>query len=128
MKIWQMEMGCTETGLVIVIGWMLLLLSLLALFWKKKDIWTAGYRVWQHLNPSLHLMEFLLQVIERSLDIGGFIDDHLKKVIMDEKEKWHILKVILDTNLHCVKNNNILLGVFLKKNLRPKMRKIFEHN
>ncbi|XP_045466771.1 uncharacterized protein LOC123675455 [Harmonia axyridis] len=43
--------------------------------------------------------------------MGGCIDDELLKTVENEKNKWrHILKVIIDAILHCIKNNDALRG------------------
>lgn len=43
--------------------------------------------------------------------MGTLIDDKTEKLLLTEKQKWrHILKVILDAILHCIKNNDALRG------------------
>lgn len=91
------------------------------IFGKNQNVWTtAGFRDWQHLNPMLPRHENSLyhkksyvewKTFESKIKKGGFIDDQLQEEILKEKEKWrHILKVILDAILHCVKNNDALRG------------------
>lgn len=86
----------------------------------RSSIWLNGFNDWQHLNPYLprhessifHRANYIkMKKFEKKLKCGGFVDDHLLEQLEKEKGKWrHVLKVILDAILHCVKNNEALRG------------------
>lgn len=87
---------------------------------NNNNSWTTGFNDWKHLNPMVprhensisHRENYVkLKAFEKRLKMGGCIDDELLKTIENEKNKWrHILKVIIDAILHCIKNNDALRG------------------
>lgn len=80
----------------------------------------TGFSDWKHLNPAIprhenslsHKENYLKwKEFERGIKRGTLIDDKTEKLILTEKQKWrHILNVILDAILYCIKNNDALRG------------------